>query len=156
VDIKDIMTIAIGFLSACAAILAAIYTRQTIRHQRRASGTAMNWELLVRSNSMLIQNHELVEFYGINKCDMEKDGLTAEQLVFIFSNFAAGAALHRISGDSRATLTSYRMNFLSNAKVRLAWKKYIRGKMLGDGPFATAVDNYIAEKDKAEGLFRAA
>jgi hypothetical protein len=104
--------------------------------------------LLARTEGMFIVNPELFQLHGIQFDELAKDGISVEELIYINCNFDAGSAYHKISGEKQVVLTSYRKNFIRNAKVRKAWKKYLRDKMFSPSPFVDAVDAYIMKVEK--------
>ena len=49
-------------------------------------------------------------------------------------------------------LTQYRKNMLQNEKVRIIWKKILMDKMLDEGPFVNAVDDYIEQIETGKAI----
>ena len=93
---------------------------------------------------MIIKDPKLLEILGIDLNEVIADGLTAEELVFINTQFDASGVLYRISGE-KPMLTTYRKNFLKHPKVQLAWRKYLRDRTQNPGAWMSAVDDYINE-----------
>jgi len=100
---------------------------------------------------MLIDDHSLIEIYGIKVDDVLRDGISTNELIFIDTSLDASSAHFRISGEKECILTDYRKNFLKNSKVRTVWKKYLRNKTYSPSPWTIAVDNYIAAYEAALG-----
>jgi len=142
---KDIASLVVGSLSVCGAAATVYVAKRTLDRQRHMQGWIANHDLLARATGMLIVDHNLLRIYGIDPEEVMKEGITPEELVFIYTNIDAGSALYQIRGDKTVNLTDYRKSFLNNHKVRTAWKKYLRGRTFSVSPFAQSIDEYIAQ-----------
>lgn len=99
---------------------------------------------------MLIADHSLLGILGIDSHELVRDGITPAELIYINTSLDASSVMHRITGDNPVVLTEYRQHFLRNAKVRTAWKKYLRNRTFNPSPFTKAVDTYIAEVESRD------
>ncbi len=144
-DIKESASLAISVLSACAAVAAVIISRASIRRQREVQKWIVNHDLLNRANGMLLTDPSLLRVIGIEPTQVIDDGLTPQELVYINAHLHASLAMTRVTGETRVILTEQRRRFISNIKVRIAWKKYLRDRTFGTSPWSRAVDAYIAE-----------
>jgi hypothetical protein len=148
-EIRDVASV----FSVIVAIGAAFLAWEAIRRQTRTQKWLANHQLLMQTNDMITDDPDLLGILGIDLDEVIRDGLTAKELVFINTHLDASSVLYRISGDRNPILTEYRKNFLHHPKVRLAWRKYLRGRIQNPGPWMDAVDAFIKqiEADKTRG-----
>jgi len=121
-----------------ASIMIAI---RSAKKQTNTQAWITNLQLLNRATGMLIADHGLLKIIGIEPEEIMKDGISPSEIVFINASLDASEAMYLISGDK--SITEFRKNFLRNAKVRTAWKKYLKNKAFSPSPWADAVDKYI-------------
>jgi hypothetical protein len=136
-------------VSAIVAIIAATVAWVAISRQTRTQSWVANHDLLKRTADMIDEEPKLLEILGIDIDELKQDGLTAKELVFINTHLDASSVFYRISGE-KPILTEYRKNFLRHPKVRLAWRKYLKGRSQNPGPWMDAVDAYIKEIEASE------
>jgi hypothetical protein len=139
-EIRDLASV----FSVIVATAAALVAWESIRRQTRTQKWLANHQLLMKTNDMIIADPGLLEILGIDLNAVAQDGLSAKELVFINTHLDASSVLYRISGE-KPDLTEYRKNFLRHPKVRLAWRKYLRGRTQNPGLWMDAVDAYILQ-----------
>ena len=149
-ETREIVTLLVSSFSACGAICAAFFARAAVQNQRHIQRWVANNELLALANQMLCTDPGLLQLHGITPEELEGDGVSTEELVYTLFQLNAGSAFYAIAGEQQVQLTEYRKNFLNSNKVRTIWKKYARVKLFNKGPFAQAVDAYIAEIETVE------
>ena len=116
------ISLIVSFLSLLTAVAAIYIARLTFRQQQGTQSWITNHSLLLKSYDMIIENPKLLSLFGINVENCKKDGLTAEELIFINISMDASSVFHKIADGERVELTPYRKQFLQNKKVRIAWK----------------------------------
>lgn len=155
-EIKDFISLGVSGLSACVAIFAAYMARTAVHSQRRADRWATNHDLLARASTMLADNPSLLGLHGITTDDLAQDDISVEEFSYVYLSMDAGSAYYQVGGDRQIELTDFRKNFLRNHKVQKIWTRYLRERMFSTGPFAHAVDRYIAHSPGHENLSRTA
>jgi hypothetical protein len=113
-ETKDIITLLVSIIPACGAIYAAFFARAAVQNQRHIQRWVANHELLARANQMLSSDPNLLQLHGITPEELERDGVTTEELVYTLFQLNAGSAFHTIAGEQQVQLTAYRKNFLRN------------------------------------------
>ena len=141
---KDMLGLIISVISAGIASYAAIISTLAVKRQLHAIKWNTNHDLHARARAMLLNNPELLALHLIDQGELEKDGLSCEELLYIVHHIDAGSAFHRIGGDNKIELTPFRKKFFENPKVRLAWKKYLRNKLFNPWAYSKAIDDHIA------------
>ncbi len=149
-DIDASVSLAVSVISAISAVIAVLISRTTFNRQKEMQKWTLNHDLLYRSNAMLLLNPDLLRVIGIDPDNLASDGLTPHELAFINAHLHAGLAMTRVTGEKRVELTGQRKAFIRNAKVRVAWKKYLRNNTFGETPFSKAIDEYINSQEDAD------
>ena len=144
---KDYIEPVILGLSLGVAIVAAIIATWSIRSQTHALKWRANHDFHLASFDILVRHPDVLRFHGVSLTDLERDGLSFEDLIYLCFDFDAGDTLYEIGGDKHVNLTDYRKRLLGNAQVRQAWTKYLREGFFNTTSFTKAVDAYIAAKE---------
>lgn len=106
-DIKDIISVVAGSLSALVAVYAAIVAKTAVRNQSHIEKWTVNHDLLSRASSMVVDNPDLLWLHGVDIDDLSNDHISKQELVYIYLHFDAGSALHRIGSDEIVELSPY-------------------------------------------------
>lgn len=141
---KDVLGLLISIISAGIASYAVVISRIAVNKQIHALKWNVNHDLHARAREMLIDNPKLLALHSIDTSELEQDGIAYDELIYILHHIDAGSAYHRINDEEKVELTPFRKKFLENPKVRLAWKKYLRG-MFNPWAYSQAIDDYIAQ-----------
>jgi hypothetical protein len=141
-----------SILSVCVAAFVAWTATRAIRAQLRALKWRANHDFHLAAWNILGAKPSILKFHGIDLTDLERDGFSIDELIYLCLNFDAGAALYNIGGDKSVELTHYRKHLLDNPKVRIAWKKYLRDRFFNPTPFTRAIEDRVAELDRRESL----
>jgi hypothetical protein len=147
---KDLWAVAISVISVGISVVSIMIAIRSVKKQTNIQAWITNHQLLNRAAGMLIADHGLLKILGIEPEEIMRDGITPSEIVFINISLDASSAMHRISGNKRVILTEYRKNFLRNAKVRTAWRKYLKNRTFSPSPWTEAVDAYIADFESTE------
>jgi len=103
-----------------------------------------NYLFVAQTEMLMIQNPELLELHNIDEKLLEKHNISPKEVVYLAQSFSAGQLFYLIPGvNKNIELTQYRKNMLQNEKVRIIWKKILMDKMLDEGVFIKAVNDYI-------------
>ena len=76
-------------------------------------------------------------------------GITEHEFVYLMQSFNAAELYYQIAESKTIALSQYRKTLLANPKVKVAWQKLIRGKLLTESQFTRAVDAFYASEDAA-------
>jgi hypothetical protein len=133
------LKLSVSILLALSAGFAAYMAWRTIY----ALKWRANYDFHAAAWNVLASKHKILELHGIDLAELERDGLSCEELIYTCLNFDAGDALYEIGGHKRVKLTPFRKHFLSNPKVRMMWKKYLRDRFFNPTPYAAAINAYI-------------
>jgi hypothetical protein len=144
---KDYVEPIILGLSLFVAIIAAVIATWSIRSQTHALKWRANHDFHLASLDILARQPDILRFHGVSLTDLERDGLSLEDLIYLCLDFDAGDTLYEIGGDRHIDLTDYRKRLLDNDQVRQAWTKYLRNGFFNRTSFSKAVDAYIAAKE---------
>jgi len=134
-DIAPILALVIAVISATIALMAYI-------KQKEVSKISANLLFLDKTQSMLHDHPELLELHGIRKSDLKLCDVTEIEFVYILNSLYSGLSYYAIDGRKNIVLSNYRVEFLNNPKVMLCWKNLIRKRMIYEGNFSDAIDQY--------------
>jgi hypothetical protein len=144
-EIRDVASV----FSVIVAIGAALLAWEAIRRQTRTQKWLANHQLLMKTNDMIIEDPSLLAILGIDLDAAARDGLSAQEIVFINTHLDASSVLYRISGEN-PELTEYRKNFLRNPKVRVAWRNHLKERTQNPGAWMDAVEAHISQIEADE------
>ena len=136
----DIASIVASVIAVISAIIAII----SYKKQKEISKINTNLLLLEKTQDMLHKHPELLELHGIEKKHLDSCGVSSTEFIYILNSLYSGLAYYTISGESNIKLSSYRKEFLNNAKIRKSWEIIIREKMIYKGNYTKAIDSYYA------------
>ena len=142
---NDIITVAISATSAAISVVSVLVALRSIKRQREAQTWAANQSMIIDVNRMLKDDPNLFRILGIEPDDVLKDGITMSELTFIYLQLNISSGIHFVRGSGDNELTFRNKQFLQNAKVCLAWRKYLRNNVFTKSRWSNAVDAYIAE-----------
>jgi hypothetical protein len=125
-----------------------IFAFSAAKKQTNMQGWITNLQLLNGTTGMLFADHDLLKILGIEPEEIMRDGITPSEIIFINASLDASEAMYLVSRDK--SMTEYRKSFLRNAKVRMAWKKYLKKRLFSPSPWTKTVDDYIADFESAE------
>ena len=142
-DIKVLSLFVSALVALFAGCAASYLAWKAIRRQSHALKWRANHDFHAAACNLLASKPKILELHGIDPAELDRDGLSCDELIYVCLHFDAGDALYEIGGDKRVKLTPYRKYFLSNPKVRMMWKKYLRDRFFNPTPYAAAIDAYI-------------
>ena len=135
------------FLSIIAIIvsgLSALIAKLSLKSQINVSKNAALVSQTQRNEQCLTTNPKLFSLYNIDLNEIQKKGLTPDELLFIWSDLRQGEVFHRIEGFKKEDMLSdYRVNFLKNKKVQTAFNEFIYGHLMSKGEFTNTLKNFI-------------
>lgn len=135
---------------AVIALASAVIAIRTLKVQRYITKYSSAYTYLSTAEAMFRDHPRLLELHGIDLDMLEEIGASADEVVYLINSFTGGDLFHRIEGVKRADLTTYRKALLASPKVRQVWEKIIRGRLISEGPFADAVDEYYRTQKAAD------
>jgi hypothetical protein len=152
-DNDSALVIVTGILAIVTAmnLYVAFYTRRTLINLNK--NTALIYQTQ-RNEQNLSTNPELLALYNLDLEDLEKAGITSQELLFILSDLRQGEIFHRIENykSKDDMLSEYRKNFLSNEKVQIAFIQFIYGRLMSKSEYLDILNKYIdhniLEKEK--------
>ena len=140
------------YISIAAIIISLISSVVSYRSRQDALNSAKNSTLVSqtqRNESSLLANKDLFKLYNIDLDALRKRGLTPEELLFIWSDFRQGEIYHSIEGNVEDMLSGYRINFLRNEKVQIAFNEFIYGHLMSKTKFVNEMKRQIDKLSKA-------
>lgn len=137
----------VNYLSAVLSVIAITVSVYAVFEQRRASMVIANIQFLNDKLNMLKSSPELLEIHGITEQDLNKNGITAEELVYMLNGVYSGQAFYFTGNYGSSKISSYRLQILKNKKFERAWKNLIRERMTHRTPYTDLIDSYY-EKQK--------
>lgn len=148
-DTALIVSLAISALSLIISIVSTIVAVRSMKTSARIAIKTADIQLNNIADDLCRSHPGLYEFHGITLADLERAGVTPEELTYLVHSFDAAAAYHSMQNTQKVKLSEYRRTMLLHPKVRLIWKKFILGKTLSRGAFSKAVDDCIEEIERA-------
>jgi hypothetical protein len=139
-----------SFIAVIISIVSVVITYQSVKEQRRASKNSAAYTYLISAESMLERHPELFELHNIDQRMMDECGISPIELLYLMESFTSADLYHRIEGDKTVQLSEYRKILLSNPKVRTAWSKIIKHRLISDSPFSNEVDKFIAQQEHSQ------
>jgi hypothetical protein len=133
----------LSVVSLSVAIISAVIAYVSVREQRHLTTNVASYGHLAAVEMLLEKNPELLTLHGIDTFKLDAAEVSPVELVYLAQSFSASDLFHRLNGDKRVQLTSYRMNLLRHPKVQTAWKAFIRERFVSSGPFSDAVDRFV-------------
>jgi hypothetical protein len=141
--IVNIATIIIASLAFITSVIATILAKKSIDAQTESAKNSALVAQTQRNEQALISNPDILELYGITKDDLNKAGISAQELLYILSDLRQGEIFHRIEGFRGPFISEYRKNFLTNPKVKIAFESFIRNHLMSDSPYTQAIDQFL-------------
>ena len=132
----------ISAISAIVALSGAIITYYLVLEQKRISKFQTSYSMIIEVEKMLYDNKELLRLHNITDEDLKACNLTHKELTYILLSFDSAQVYHLIGNSRKTDISQYRQNFLDNEKVKTAWHKIIRPKMIKTSTFTKYVDHY--------------
>jgi len=133
-------------MAVLISVLSAFLARQALDAQLTISKNTAFFTQKAAAEGYLAQHPELLELHGIEPRLLDDLEITEHEFVYLMQSFNAGELYYQISGSKTITLSQYRKTLLSNPKVKVAWEKLIRGKLLTESAFTKAVDAFYASE----------
>jgi hypothetical protein len=143
VEPVHVVTLVLSSLSLIVSVVSVVVALKSVRATRHIAMHTTTYHLHRFADEMCKTNPALLELHGITAADLQKDGVTADEVNYVTASFEAGDAYYQIYERPVVELTEYRKEFLRSPKVRLIYTKYVRGKMISTGPFTQAIDQHI-------------
>ena len=137
-------------LAFLVSILSLWISTRNLGQQKRVSKITNNYNLLFQTTKLLDENPELFELHNINLEELKAVGLTTKELVYILQSIISAETYYEIENPKSVDFrdfSDYRTNFLDSEKVKLAWTKFIRIKLVFVSPFILAIDDYYKNKE---------
>lgn len=139
------LTIVISIFSTIIAVFAIWISTRTLNEQKRISQITSNYSLLAQTSSLIVEHPNLLELHNISQDELKQIGVTEKEVVYMMQIIFAGEIYYEIENPRKVDcreFSDYRQNFLKNPKVRAAWIKFIREKMVFVSPFVLAIDDF--------------
>jgi len=132
-------------VSVVISLYAAHYARKTLEANIIVSKNAALIAQTVTNEQRLQDFPKLLTLYGIEKTNLENDGLEPIELLYIWSDLRQGEIFHRMDNykNANSMISDYRGAFLRSDKVRLAFNKYIYRRLMSDSPYIQTVKRYL-------------
>ena len=138
--------------SAAVSLASAFIAFSAVRYQRNVAKHTANLARLNKAVDLIPDQPTLLEFHGISLDDLEADGISENELIYLLYLFEAGDIYYTIDGAQQIELRPYRKIMLQNPKVRLIWRKYFDGKVFHNTPFTRSINQYIGENYPGENI----
>jgi hypothetical protein len=149
-DTNALVSLMISALSLVVSLVSAAVAIIAVRTSARIAMRTADLQLHNFADELCKTNPSLYEFHGITMSDVEREGVSPEELTYLVHSFDAAYAYHSMQNSSKVEISEYRRNMLLHPKVRKIWKLFIVGKTLNRGPFTKAVDDYIEQIERGE------
>jgi hypothetical protein len=144
-DFISLFTVILTFVAVVVSAIAAFLAKRAIELQSLASQYTALLTQTQLNEQRLSTNPKLLLLYGIDIEELTKDNLSEIELIYILSDFRQGEVFHRIENYTGDMLSDYRSNFLKNAKVQIAFSKYIYGRLMSKSPYLEAMRIFIEQ-----------
>lgn len=142
-----------AIVSAIVAVVAAYLTYHNLIENKRILRYEKNYLFVAQTETLMVQNPELLELHNIDKKFLDRYNISSKEVIYLAQSFSAGQLFYLIPNmNKNIELTQYRKNMLQNEKVRIIWKKILMDKMLDEGPFVNAVDDYIEQIETGKAI----
>jgi hypothetical protein len=129
-------------LAVLISVLSAYLSRRALDAQISISKNTAFFTQKAAAEEYLALHPELLELHGIEPQMLNELEITEHEFVYLMQSFNAAELYYQIAESKTITLSQYRKTLLSNPKVKIAWQKLIRGKLLTESTFTKAVDAY--------------
>ncbi len=144
------LSIALSLIAIFLSIVSVIISNRSLKSQITICKYAALVAQAQRNETNLFTYTKLFNLYNIDINELERKGLTPEELLYIWSDLRQGEIFHSIDGyfNKRDVLSEYRVNFLKNQKVQIAFNDFIYGQLMGKTKYTNILKEYIDSLSK--------